>query len=241
MSSSTFSAVLFDLDGTLLQVEMPKFIPRYVAGFHACCSDLVTYETLQREMRAGIRMLLETEDGSLSNEDRLFSFLATRLQIYEDLLREAFAKFIATGLEPLADGIEAIPVTTLLLEHCQRAQIPIVLATNPVFPRRLIEARCRWAEIDINHFDLLTSLENSRYCKPQEGYFLDVAAKLGVDPRECLMVGNDTSHDLSASEAGMTTWLVDSYLLERKGRAWIPDHRGDHLQLLEFLRANLAV
>ncbi len=238
MSSSGFKAVLFDLDGTLLQVEMRNFIPRYIAGFHACCEDLVAHEPLQRAMRAGIHLLLETEDGRLSNEDRLFGFLSGRLQLEEDLLRERFNSFLASDLDVLADAVRPIPETALLLEHCRRAQVPLVLATNPVFPKALIEARCRWVGIESDHFCLLTCLENSRYCKPQAGYFNEVTDRMGIDPRDCLMVGNDTSHDLSATEAGMTTWLVDTYLLEREGPTWEPDHRGDHQQLLDFLRAN---
>jgi FMN phosphatase YigB (HAD superfamily) len=240
LMTSPYRAVLFDLDGTLLRVEMRSFITRYLAGFYACCRDLVEFGPLQRAMRAGIHMLLETECGAYSNEERLFAFLAERLQLEEGLLRERFAYFLDTGLEPLAEGIQGIPESVMLLECCRQAQVPVVLATNPVFPQALIEARCRWAGLDINHFVLLTSFENSRYCKPQGGYFSEVAASLGVDPQYCLMVGNDTSHDLSASEIGMTTWLVDSYLLERDGPTWTPDYRGNHRQLLDFLQVNLA-
>lgn len=239
MSSAPFKAVLFDLDGTLLQVEMQNFIPRYVAGLHACCNDLVAHEPLQRVMRAGIHLLLETEDGKRSNEDRLFAFLAAQLKIGEFLLRERFARFFAFGLASLADAILPIPEAVGLLEVCRQARVPLVLATNPVFPRPLIEARCRWAGIDLNHFHSLTCLENSYYCKPQVDYFLHIAKTLDLDPSTCLMVGNDTSHDLAATQAGMTTWLVDSYLLERRGPTWEPDYRGDHHELLNFLQHRL--
>jgi FMN phosphatase YigB (HAD superfamily) len=240
MSTANFAAVLFDLDGTLLQVEMRHFIPRYVAGFHNCCSDLVDFERLMRVMRSGIRLLLETVDGSRSNEDRLFAFAASSLELDELLLRERFARFLATGLDELADAVLPIPEAPSLLEHCRRAGVPLVLATNPVFPRTLIEARCRWAGIDLGHFEFLTCFENSYHCKPQPGYFLDIAAKLQVDPKSCLMIGNDTSHDLAATEAGMTTWLVDSFLLERNGPSWEPDYRGDHRQLLSYLREQVS-
>ncbi len=236
MASPSFRAILFDLDGTLLRVEMRSFISRYIAGLYACCDDLVEHASLQRAMRAGIHLLLETECGKRSNEERLFTFLAARLQLEEDLLRTRFAQFLATGIEPLSDAIIEIPEADSLLRCCQQAQIPLVLATNPVFPQVLIEARCRWAGLDLDYFVLCTSLENSYYCKPQGGYFTEVAAKLGVNPKECLMVGNDTSHDLSATDIGMKTWLIDSYLLERDGPTWKPDYRGSHQDLLDFLQ-----
>ena len=240
MTISAYRAVLFDLDGTLLQVEMRSFIERYMTGFHSYCRDLVDYAPLQRGMRAGIHLLLETSCGTRSNEERFFAFLAGRLQRDEDQLRERFTQFLDTGLEPLADAIFEIPEAFALLECCRQARIPLVLATNPVFPRALVEARCRWAGLDLEYFTLLTSLENSRYCKPQSGYFAEVAARIGVDPQDCLMVGNDTCHDLSATKIGMTTWLVDRHLLERDGPVWEPDYRGTHQELLDFLRAHFA-
>jgi len=240
MSTVNFNAILFDLDGTLLQVEMRQFIPRYVAGFHNFCRDLVEFERLQQVMRSGIRLLLETVDGARSNEDRLFAFVAASLELDEKLLRERFTRFRLNGFEELSDVVRPIAEAPSLLEHCRRAGIPLVLATNPVFPRSLIEARCHWAGIDLDHFDHLTCFENSRHCKPQPGYFLDIAAEVKVEPETCLMVGNDTSHDLAATEAGMTTWLVDSFLLERKGPTWEPDYRGNHRQLLSYLREHVT-
>ncbi len=241
MSTANYKAILFDLDGTLLQVEMRHFIPRYIAGFHNCCGDLIDFEPLQRAMRSGIRLLLETVDGSQSNEDRLFAFVAAQLEVNEHLLRERFARFLQTGLAELSDAVLPIAETPFLLEHCRKAGMPLVLATNPVFPRALIEARCRWAGIDLDVFAFLTCFENSRHCKPQSGYFRDIAAELKVEPEACLMIGNDTSHDLAATEAGMTTWLVDSFLLEREGPSWEPDFRGDHRQLLTYLREQVRI
>ncbi|WP_020675155.1 HAD family hydrolase [Geopsychrobacter electrodiphilus] len=237
--SSSFSAILFDLDGTLLQVDMPAYIRRYVAGYYTHCKDLVEFDPLQRAMRAGIRLLLETEDGTLRNEERLFTFLAGRLQLSESLLRARFADFLLSGVDALAAVVKPIPMVTALLESCRLAGIPLALATNPVFPRTLIEARCRWVGLDADDFSLLTCFENSYYCKPQAGYFQEVAGRLGVDPKTCLMVGNDTCHDLAATRVGMTTWLLEPFLIERDGPKWEPDHRGTHQQLHDYLRKHL--
>jgi len=239
MSDFPFRALLFDLDGTLLRVEMRNFITRYVSGFHARCSDFVGLDALQRAMRAGIHLLLETETEGPSNEDRLFAYLAARLHLAEDMLRERFARYLAHDLESLSDAVQPIPEVGPLLALCRQAGVPLVLATNPVFPQALIEARCRWVGIDPASFSHLTYFENSHYCKPQSGYFMEVAARLGVDPASCLMVGNDTSHDLSATRVGMTTWLLDPYLLEREGPTWPPDHRGNHQQLHDFLSSHI--
>ncbi|NCO52973.1 MAG: HAD family hydrolase [Deltaproteobacteria bacterium] len=239
MHPASYRAVLFDLDGTLLQVQMHNFIPQYISAFHAYCRDLTSHQRLQTAMRAGIHLLLETEDGARTNQQRLFDFVAAQLELDVPLLGQRYADFLASDYEFLAPAIESLPLANALVNICTRAKIPVVLATNPVFPRQLIEARCRWAGVDLAAFDLVTSLENSCYCKPQLGYFYALAAHLGVEPQDCLMVGNDTSHDLAAGETGMTTWLVDTWIMVRKGLNFTPHFRGNHQQLYDFLHLHL--
>ena len=41
--------------------------------------------------------------------------------------------------------------------------------------------------------------------------------KLGLDPRECLMVGNDVGEDMAASALGMKTFLLTPCLINRTG------------------------
>lgn len=239
MPPATFRAVLFDLDGTLLQVQMQQFIPRYISALHAYCQDLTSHQRLQEAMCAGIHFLLATENGVQTNQQRLFEFVAAQLDLNPQLLAQRYADFLASDFEFLATGIQSLSLANALVNICVRAKVPVVLATNPVFPRQLIEARCRWAGIDVAAFDLVTSLENSRYCKPQLGYFYALAEELSIDPQDCLMVGNDTSHDLAAGETGMTTWLVDTWLMVRKGPNFTPNFRGNHQQLHDFLHRHL--
>jgi FMN phosphatase YigB (HAD superfamily) len=82
------------------------------------------------------------------------------------------------------------------------------LATNPIFPLAAIEERARWAGFDSGTFDMVTSYETARATKPSPMYFLDIAAHLGLDPHECLMVGDDRDLDLPAAEVGMQTFYV---------------------------------
>jgi hypothetical protein len=49
------------------------------------------------------------------------------------------------------------------------------------------------------------------------------------------MVGNDTEHDLGARSAGIPTFLVDTWLLDRANGHYVTDFRGGHLDLFRFL------
>jgi FMN phosphatase YigB (HAD superfamily) len=110
-----------------------------------------------------------------------------------------------------------------------------VIATNPVFPRKLVEARLQWGEIADFPYDLVTSFENSRFCKPHPGYFLQVLEHLALAPEEVVMIGNDTEHDLGARAAGIASFLVDTWLVDRLAGAFQADFRGNHLDLFRFI------
>jgi DNA helicase-2/ATP-dependent DNA helicase PcrA len=53
-----------------------------------------------------------------------------------------------------------------LIEIAKTKGYQLVLATNPVFPRRAIEHRLQWAGLASHDFDLITSYENMHFCKP---------------------------------------------------------------------------
>lgn len=234
-------AVLFDLDGTLLRVQMAEFIPRYISGLAKLCAENVAPKKFEQAMLSAIRSLIRfSGDGQTTNEQRLFATLQQQLAVPETVLRQAVESYRQNGLEELQPLVKSIPLATVIVKECLQRRIPLVLATNPVFPEFMISARLEWAGLADLPFDYLTSYENSCYCKPQPGYFTAIAEQLGVAPEQCLMVGNDTQHDLAAVAVGMQTFLVDTWIIEREGSRWPCDQRGDHLQLQQFLRKRLV-
>ncbi|NOY14005.1 MAG: HAD family hydrolase [Deltaproteobacteria bacterium] len=220
---------------------MAEFIPRYIEGLAARCRDYTRPKKFTRVMLAAIRGLIQTAgDGLMTNEQRLYSTLQQQLAIPEAALRDSFRSFAADGLDTLQELVRPIPLARKILHGCQARGVPLVLATNPVFPEFMIQARLRWGNLGDISFNYLTSFENSCFCKPQPEYFREVATQLGVAPERCLMVGNDTSHDLSAVAVGMKTFLVDTWIVEREGPDWPCEHRGDHAALYQFLQQQLV-
>lgn len=238
---ASIKAVLFDLDGTLLRVQMAEFIPRYIQGLAQCCVEVVAPKKFEQAMLSAIRSLIRfCGDGQLTNEQRLFSILQQQLNVPETVLQQAFAAYRHNGMEELQGLVKSIPLARVIVNDCLQQQIPVVLATNPVFPEFMISARLEWAGLGDLHFEHVTSYENSYYCKPQSGYFQAIAEQIGIEPQHCLMVGNDTQHDLAAVAVGMQTFLVDTWVVAREGAAWPCQHRGDHLLLQQFLQETLG-
>ena len=113
-----------------------------------------------------------------------------------------------------------------------------VLATAPAFPAVATETRMGYVGLVPDDFVLYTTYENSTYCKPSEGYYREVAARIGCDPAECLMVGNDVTDDMMPALAvGMRVFLLTDYLINKNNADIAIYPNGNYDDLLAFIRA----
>lgn len=122
------------------------------------------------------------------------------LQFYEERFND-LARFAA----PRA---AARPVVQAAFDQGYR----VVIATNPLFPRRAIEHRLAWANVPVTEFpyDLVTTYENMHTTKPQPAYYNEILTRLGLTPAECLMVGDDPLRDVAPAQAiGMPVFWVN--------------------------------
>lgn len=229
-----FEGFFFDLDGTLLQVEMRKFIPAYARGLAEWFVDITDRKTFTGILLDATIALLQHQDGRQSNEEFLLEILTERLNIDGELFNQRLGWYCEQDLRQLAELIQPHPSASAVLDHCRQAGLRLVLATNPVFPRSVVAARLRWGGLPDYPFELITSYENSRFCKPHPGYFTDILTHLGLEASRCLMIGNDTEQDLAAQQVGITTFLADTWLVDRRNGMFTADYRGDLEDLYQF-------
>lgn len=228
--------IFFDLDGTLLQVDMNRFIPAYVEGLAEVCADLAERRRFTDVVLQATWALLRSDQGECSNQQLFHSVVERHLAISPDLFNQRLQRYCRDHLQALAPLITPHPLAPRILRSCFERGLKVVIATNPVFPRSLVEARLSWGGMGEFPFDLVTSYENTRFCKPHSGYFEDILQHVGLAPEHCLMVGNDTVHDLAAAKAGIATYLLDTWLIDRGGSLQ-PDYRGSHDQLCSLLES----
>lgn len=111
----------------------------------------------------------------------------------------------------------------------------MILATNPIFPAIATESRIRWAGLAPENFELYTTYENSRFCKPNPDYYRDILARCGLQPSECIMVGNDVGDDMVAKELGMQVFLLTDCLINPKNTDVSVYPHGSFQELKAFL------
>ena len=93
----------------------------------------------------------------------------------------------------------------------------------------------RWAGLAVEDFEWITTYENSRYCKPNPAYYKDILEKIGCDPAECAMVGNDVGEDMIAATLGMDVFLLTDCLINKAGEDISRYPNGGFAQLRAFL------
>lgn len=232
-------AVMFDLDGTLIDVDMQIFVPLYLRRLAGRLEPYVDPRRAVRTLRAAVMAMLGDTTGESSLEELLRAMLAEELQLAWPDYQKGLAAFCREDLPELQSMVKPHPLARDLVEACVERGWRVILATNPIFPRTVIDARLAWGGLDGLPFRPVTSYETSRHCKPHPGFFRDLLAELELPPRACLMVGNDTLHDLAAGRVGMPTCLLTTWRIDREPvlpAIW----EGSHQALLEQLRPGPA-
>ena len=229
-------AVLFDLDGTLLPMDQNAFVKSY---FGLLAQKLAPYGYEPKKLIDAIwsgTAAMVKNDGSRSNEtafweqfEKLFGTQVRKdMPLFEEFYRNEFvgAK-AACGYQP-----RAAEVIALVKEKGLRT----VLATNPIFPAIATQNRIRWAGLQPEDFELYTTYEKSRHCKPNPAYYTDILEQSGLRSEECLMVGNDVAEDMVAQTLGMQVFLLTDCLINSRQENISQYPNGGFPELLEVIR-----
>ena len=231
----SITTVLFDLDGTLLPMQLEEFTSAYF-GLLAKKAAPYGYDAkeLIASVWAGTKAMMKN-DGSQSNCDVFWEKFA---EIYgQDALRHrtVFDDFYAHEFNGAIAATQPTPLAKQVVADLKSRGITLVLATNPVFPLVAVEQRLHWLDIDPADFSLITSYENSRFCKPDPRYFEEILTAIGKTPGECLMVGNDAVEDLAAEKIGIETYLLTDCLINSENRELSGVKQGSFEDLTEYL------
>ncbi len=232
-----YEAILFDLDGTLLSMNMDDFMKAY---FKNLCIALAPYgfdaKNLVDNIWAGTAAMVKN-DGTRSNGE---VFWETFEKISGRDIKEAkntCDEFYTKGFNNVRSVIVENPLAKKAVELARAAAGKVVLATNPLFPRQGQLTRISWIGLCENDFDMITSYETDSFCKPNPMYYKSICERIGVKPENCLMIGNDEREDgYAAKEAGLDTYLVTDHILENE-KYPCDCTRGTFAQMCDFLES----
>jgi len=228
--------VMFDLDGTLLGLDIDAFVPVYFSALSRHFDGVLPALSLVEAILASTWAMISDRDLSRSNEEVFWNDFLPRIGVSRETVDPVFTAFYRDEFPTLSHMATPLPEARRVLERAVSRGYTLVLATNPLFPRVAIRERMRWGGIDDIPFALITAYEDMHACKPQPEYYQEILDLVGARPGECLMVGNDVQEDLAASLLGIRTFLVEGAYLRDKGEPrYQPDLRGKLVDLIRLL------
>jgi FMN phosphatase YigB (HAD superfamily) len=206
--------VLFDLDGTLLDISLDCFLRDYFAALGPVVAEVVPGISAQ-EGRSAVLAASEAMSSphpGMTNRDAFNARFRALTEVDLDLEEFAlpFERFYREIFPSLRGSFGPTPGARNAVKLCLELGLRVAIATNPIFPRDAIMERMRWAGIGDLKVHAITTYENMHSTKPHPAYFAETAAMLGVNPASCIMVGDDRALDMPAADLGMRTFYVGS-------------------------------
>jgi len=227
-------AILFDLDGTLLPLDLEVFVHKYFESLGPFFAHKVEPKRFLKELMSATEAMIKNT-GTLTNEEVFMGKFLPAVERGKEEMYPMFEEFYSNKFPQLKEYAGHSALAEKIVGQAVVKGYKVVLATNPIFPEMATRHRMEWAGVDQIDWELVTTYENSRFSKPNPLYFSEVCSKLDVLPQECLMVGNDVQEDLVAGTIEMQTYLVTDCLIDRGTSNYQPDYRGSLQELYEFI------
>lgn len=204
-----YDAILFDLDGTLLPMELEAFTRAYFGALaHELADFRIPREALFAAIWGGTKAMMKN-DGRRLNADVFWDAFTAATGVERTAIEPRCDQFYQAGFHAARAATAPNPLAAQAVAVAHEKAAHVVLATNPLFPMAGQATRLSWLGLSPADFDLVTCYATDGFCKPNPAYFLDVCRRIGVDPGACLMIGNDEAEDMAcARAAGLDAYLV---------------------------------
>lgn len=231
-----YKAILFDMDGTLVPMDLEAFINGY---FKFLCKKLAHHnipsELIVKGVWAGTKAMV-LNDGNATNEEVFWKKFETLIPDARNLLEEECIDFYGNEFKQAIIFTSPNPLAKEAVDLVKSQGKTAILATNPLFPMPGQITRMGYVGLEPKDFAYVSSFEKERFCKPNPNFYKDVLEKTNLKPEECLMVGNDEYEDAwSASTLGMDCYLVTDCLLP-SDKYHHEGPRGTFKEFVEYLK-----
>jgi mannitol-1-/sugar-/sorbitol-6-phosphatase len=188
-------AILFDMDGTLVDSTI-------------CVESTWRNWALRHDL--DIERLLAVAHGRQNHET--IGLIAPHLNTPEEIA------YLVRAEEDCQDGIVAVPGARDLLEVVNRSQWAVVTSAW----RTLAEIRLQCAGLPLP--EILITADEVKRSKPHPDGYLTAAARLGIQPADCLVFEDAPAGIEAGLAAGMkVVGVTTTFSRERLGCEWCID------------------
>ena len=224
-------AILFDLDGTLLDINLSKFIPEYLNLLAQSVAHLISPKRFISKILKASKAIEENNGGKTNEEIYINVFFPLEGHSME-YIKPFFDKFYEQDFSKLQKYARRKPEARAVVQKAFDKGYDVVIATTPLLPATAIEQRLEWAGVADFPYRLITTIENCCATKSLTHllYYDQILNKIGYPGEACLMVGDDDK-DLIAKRCGIKTFLIEQKNKKFSPEIPEPTYRGSLLDL----------
>jgi FMN phosphatase YigB (HAD superfamily) len=232
---SQIKAILFDLDGTLLDSNMNEFLPHYFKLLAARVSHILPPDEFMAHLMQASNAMV-ANDGRATNEEVFAAAFYPLIGHPREKIESVFLDFYTKDFPALRQYTHRKPEARQVVQQAFDLGYDVVIATNPLFPLTAVQQRLEWAGVADFSYRLVTSYENSRASKPNLIYYKQILESIGHRAVACLMVG-DENMDMVAAHLSCLTFLVPGPRTELDPTTPKPAYRGTLVDLGALLQS----
>ncbi|MBO4914653.1 MAG: HAD family hydrolase, partial [Oscillospiraceae bacterium] len=229
--------IFFDMDGTLLPMDGAVFAKTY---FKVLTKKMLPHGYEPKQLIDGVNAGItatQSNNGLQTNEELFWEHFIKVVGERALADRALFDDFYAVDFQRISSTCGYTPEAKATVSLCRELGYPVVIATEPIFPLNAMESRLRWAGVDPAEPVMITSYETSHFTKPSLGYYREITDKLGVEPGDCVMIGNDVGEDMPAEDLGMRVFLLTDCLINKENVDITRWPNGGYPELKNWIRA----
>lgn len=232
----TKTTLLFDLDDTLLDTNLDAFLSEYFRKLALHMSGKIPPGLFTKALLASTQIMYTSKqpDKTLERvfDDNFYPMLGfQKMDLANDI--ETFYNEVFPTLgsltSPRKEAIE-------LVEWAFSKGWNVAIATDPLFPRKAILHRLRWAGLAPEEypFTLISDFHDFHFSKISITYYPEFLARMGWVDEPVLMIGDSLERDVIPSQKiGLPVFWLGNH--DQATQAGVPG--GDFAELKHFIES----
>ncbi len=206
--------LLLDLDDTLLNSNIEALIPVYFQKLVSHLSQKIAPDQTFQHLITGTRIMYASADPLCTLEQSFNDAFYPALNVERETIAPLIEEFYDTLFPTLQPLTSPRPDAIAFVEWAFTRGWKVAVATDPLFPRKAILHRLRWANLapETYPFSLIPDFETFHFAKVSHAYYPEFLLRLGWQNEPALMVGDSLERDIfPAQQAGLPVfWLRPS-------------------------------
>lgn len=203
--------LLLDLDDTLLNTNQEVFVPKYFQALSTSFAPHLEPAAVGRALLSSTSLMNQSEDFSRTLREVFENNFTPQLGMGRDEFEGHLEEFYSRVFPTLQGITTQNPYARAFVDWAFSQGFRILIATDPLLPRAATWHRVRWAGLDPEQFELISTFDDFHFTKTHAAYYAEVLGRAGWPEGPVLMVGNDMERDiLPAKKLGLATFFVEA-------------------------------